>query len=97
MSNVPYEGMKEEDLPDPGDIFDLPGVPWNIFFDLAGTAIHGAYWHNDFGIRRSHGCLNVPCRSHPAGSTAGFTPSAATRTRSSAATAASARRSTSSN
>jgi hypothetical protein len=60
MSNVPYADMKEEDQPDPGDIFDLPGVPWNVFFDLNGTAIHGAYWHNDFGIRRSHGCLNVP-------------------------------------
>jgi lipoprotein-anchoring transpeptidase ErfK/SrfK len=60
MANTPYEGMDEEDLPDPDDIFDLPGVPWNIFFDLDGTAIHGTYWHNDFGVRRSHGCLNVP-------------------------------------
>jgi hypothetical protein len=60
MSNVPYEGMDEEDQPPPDDIFDLPGVPWNLFFDLNGTAIHGTYWHNDFGIRRSHGCLNVP-------------------------------------
>lgn len=60
MANVPYADMEEEDQPAPGDIFDLPGVPWNIFFDLSGTAIHGAYWHNDFGIRRSHGCLNVP-------------------------------------
>ncbi len=55
MSNRPYPGGP----PTVGSIFDLPGVPWNIFFDLSGTAIHGAYWHNDFGIRRSHGCLNV--------------------------------------
>ena len=55
MSNYPYP-----DGPEPlGDLFDLPGIPWNIFFDLSGTAIHGAYWHNDFGIPRSHGCLNV--------------------------------------
>jgi len=60
MANVPYPDMKDEDMPDPSDIFDLPGVPWNTFFDLEGRAIHGAYWHNDFGIRRSHGCLNVP-------------------------------------
>ncbi len=59
MSNVPYSGG-----PAPfGSIFDLPGVPWNIFFDLSGTAIHGAYWHNDFGIPRSHGCLNVACEA----------------------------------
>lgn len=55
MSNRP---QKEGD-PWPADLFDLPGVPWNTFFDLSGTAIHGTYWHNDFGVPRSHGCLNV--------------------------------------
>ncbi|MFQ6101853.1 MAG: L,D-transpeptidase [Anaerolineae bacterium] len=55
MSNRPYP----EGPPTVGNIFDLPGIPWNVFFDLSGTAIHGTYWHNDFGIRRSHGCLNV--------------------------------------
>ncbi|MGC9348367.1 MAG: L,D-transpeptidase family protein [Anaerolineae bacterium] len=59
MANVPYADMPEAERPAAGDIFDLPGVPWNVFFDLQGRAIHGAYWHNDFGIRRSHGCLNV--------------------------------------
>jgi hypothetical protein len=47
---------------DPGplvEMFDLPGIPWNMFFDQSGTAIHGTYWHNDFGVKRSHGCLNV--------------------------------------
>ncbi len=62
MSNVPYPGMPEP-TPEPGDIFDLPGIPWNTFFDLEGRAIHGTYWHNDFGIPRSHGCLNVPCEA----------------------------------
>ncbi|MBN1954449.1 MAG: L,D-transpeptidase [Anaerolineae bacterium] len=56
MSNRPQE---EGETP-PADLFDLPGVPWNTFFDLSGTAIHGTYWHNDFGVPRSHGCLNVP-------------------------------------
>ncbi len=55
MSNRP---QKEGD-PVPADLFDLPGVPWNTFFDQSGTAIHGTYWHNDFGVPRSHGCLNV--------------------------------------
>ena len=40
--------------------FDLPGVPWNTFFTFEGIAIHGTYWHNDFGVVRSHGCVNVP-------------------------------------
>ena len=48
----------EENLADP-NYFDLPGVPWNIFFTTLGHAIHGTYWHSDYGRPRSHGCLNV--------------------------------------
>jgi hypothetical protein len=40
--------------------FDLPGVPWSTFFTYEGIAIHGTYWHNDYGLPRSHGCVNVP-------------------------------------
>jgi len=42
------------------DYYDLPGVPFPTYFTLSGVAIHGTYWHNDFGRPRSHGCLNVP-------------------------------------
>ncbi len=55
MSNRP---QKPGD-PVPADLFDLPGVPWDTFFDRRGTAIHGTYWHNDFGKPRSHGCINL--------------------------------------
>ncbi|HLF25630.1 MAG TPA: L,D-transpeptidase family protein [Anaerolineae bacterium] len=41
------------------DFYDLPGVPFCTYFTTAGAAIHGAYWHNDFGHPRSHGCVNV--------------------------------------
>jgi hypothetical protein len=41
------------------DRYDLPGVPWCIFFTGSGAAIHGTYWHNDYGRPRSHGCVNV--------------------------------------
>jgi hypothetical protein len=58
MANAPYPGQPPEERAT-ADIFDLPGIPGNIFFTLRGHAIHGAYWHNDFGIRRSHGCVNV--------------------------------------
>jgi hypothetical protein len=44
---------------DINDFFDLPGVPWCTFFTLEGAAIHGTYWHNDYGRPRSHGCINV--------------------------------------
>ena len=40
--------------------FDLPGVPFCTYFTGDGAAVHGAYWHNDFGHPRSHGCVNVP-------------------------------------
>ena len=41
------------------DQYDLPGVPFCTYFTGAGAAVHGAYWHNDFGHPRSHGCVNV--------------------------------------
>jgi hypothetical protein len=49
-------------LPDLADqqVYDLPGVPWNLYFTEGGAAIHGAYWHNSFGKPYSHGCVNLP-------------------------------------
>ncbi len=41
-------------------VYNLPGVPWVSFFTGNGEAFHGTYWHNDFGIPRSHGCVNLP-------------------------------------
>ena len=38
--------------------FELRDVPWVMYFK-GGYAIHGAYWHDDFGRTRSHGCVNV--------------------------------------
>jgi lipoprotein-anchoring transpeptidase ErfK/SrfK len=41
--------------------YSLPGVPWTIFFIAEyGVAFHGTYWHNNFGIPMSHGCINMP-------------------------------------
>ncbi len=36
----------------------LPGVPWILYFS-GENAIHGTYWHNNFGLPMSHGCVNV--------------------------------------
>lgn len=38
--------------------FELRDVPWVMYFK-GGYALHGAYWHDDFGRTRSHGCINV--------------------------------------
>ncbi len=37
----------------------LAGVPWVSFFDEKGYSIHGTYWHANFGVRMSHGCINM--------------------------------------
>jgi hypothetical protein len=42
-----------------GPDYNLPGVPWNTYFNSEGLAIHGTYWHSDYGLPRSHGCVNV--------------------------------------
>jgi hypothetical protein len=39
--------------------FDTPAISWTALFNPAGMAIHGAFWHNDFGTPRSHGCVNA--------------------------------------
>lgn len=49
----PIEGISEDE-------YDLPGVPWNLYFTHQGGAIHGAYWHDRFGEQWSHGCVNLP-------------------------------------
>ncbi|MDZ7845091.1 MAG: L,D-transpeptidase [Anaerolineales bacterium] len=43
--------------------YDLPGVPWISYITESGIALHGTYWHNDFGKARSHGCINLPSRA----------------------------------
>jgi lipoprotein-anchoring transpeptidase ErfK/SrfK len=40
--------------------YDLPGVPWNLYFTSEGAVFHGAYWHDDFGAVHSNGCVNMP-------------------------------------
>jgi len=39
--------------------YDLPGISWVSYFTTSGCAVHGTYWHNDYGKPRSHGCVNV--------------------------------------
>ncbi len=41
-----------------GEEFELRDVPYVQYFDQ-GYALHGAYWHDRFGIPRSHGCINL--------------------------------------
>jgi hypothetical protein len=41
-----------------GEEFQLKDIPYVQYFQ-EGYALHAAYWHDDFGIPRSHGCINL--------------------------------------
>jgi lipoprotein-anchoring transpeptidase ErfK/SrfK len=47
------------------DFYDLPNVPYVMFFSNdevpghRGFSLHGTYWHNNFGHKMSHGCVNL--------------------------------------
>ena len=44
---------------DPIDgFYEVEEVPWTLYYHR-GYALHGAYWHTDFGKVRSHGCTNI--------------------------------------
>jgi lipoprotein-anchoring transpeptidase ErfK/SrfK len=43
---------------DRSDFYSLEDVPWIMYYDDA-RALHGAYWHNNFGYQQSHGCVNL--------------------------------------
>ena len=42
-----------------GGGYDLPGIGWTTIFVGTGIAIHATYWHNNFGVPMSHGCVNA--------------------------------------
>lgn len=57
---VPLQDMKGNYPPYPP--YTLKNVPHVMYF-YGAYAIHGTYWHNSFGRRASHGCVNVPLTS----------------------------------
>jgi hypothetical protein len=40
------------------DFYSLENVPWTLYFDN-DISLHGTYWHDGFGYRHSHGCVNL--------------------------------------
>jgi len=51
-----YIKYRYKDMSGPG--YYLKNVPYAMFF-YKGYAIHGTYWHNNFGTPMSHGCVNL--------------------------------------
>jgi LysM repeat protein len=52
-----YIRYRAQAMSGPG--YYLPGVPYVLYF-YQNYAIHGTYWHNNFGNPMSHGCVNLP-------------------------------------
>jgi hypothetical protein len=60
QSKMPSKHMGYGFLTDDPEEYVLPGVPWVSFFELEnGIAIHGTYWHHNWGVPMSHGCINM--------------------------------------
>lgn len=51
--------MTSSTVPDALNAYNLPNVPWTQYYTESGAAIHGAYWHDDFGGPHSEGCINL--------------------------------------
>ena len=49
--------LRYDDMSGPG--YYLPNVPYTMYF-YRGYALHGTYWHTNFGHPMSHGCVNLP-------------------------------------
>lgn len=45
-------------LPGADDSYTVEDVPWVMYFHRR-FALHASFWHNKFGRRRSHGCINL--------------------------------------
>lgn len=56
---VPSKHMGDGRLTSDVEAYELLGVPWVCFFHKEGIAFHGTYWHDNFGRKMSHGCVNL--------------------------------------
>jgi hypothetical protein len=57
-ARTPATRMRGAYAPDKSDYYYLEDVPWTMFFD-GDRALHGEYWHDGLGFKRSHGCVNL--------------------------------------
>jgi hypothetical protein len=42
-----------------GGGWDIPAVGWVSLFVGSGVAVHSTFWHNNFGVPMSNGCVNA--------------------------------------
>ncbi|MAQ13950.1 MAG: hypothetical protein CMN30_04040 [Sandaracinus sp.] len=56
-----YSDMDNLERDDVSENYALERVPWVQYFEGA-NGLHAAFWHDDFGRRKSHGCVNLSPR-----------------------------------
>ena len=56
-----YSDMDNLEREDLAENYALERVPWVQYFEGA-NGLHAAFWHDDFGRRKSHGCVNLAPR-----------------------------------
>lgn len=59
VRKTPSRHMGEGNLTNDLQAYELPGVPWVSYFHSYGIGFHGTYWHDNFGSKMSHGCVNM--------------------------------------
>lgn len=56
-----YEQYKMSGAEGKIDYYYIEDVPYIMYFDdLMGIGLHGTFWHDRFGFKHSHGCVNMP-------------------------------------
>jgi hypothetical protein len=58
-SKMPTQHMGSGNTTANVEAYELLGVPWVCYFHVNGNATHGTYWHNNYGVPMSHGCVNM--------------------------------------
>lgn len=53
-----YEATKMSGAEGQVDFYFIEEVPYVMYFD-GDISLHGTYWHDRFGYRQSHGCVNL--------------------------------------
>ena len=51
--------MSSATVTDADRAYNLPNVPFVEYYREGGYAIHGTYWHDQFGRVASQGCINL--------------------------------------
>ncbi len=59
LVKMPSKHMGQGNLSGDIEAYVLPGVAWTSFFTTQGHAFHSAYWHDNFGVPMSSGCINM--------------------------------------